>query len=165
MFFSGPARAQFAQLVQEIVSGFLVVPVIAGVVDFDREAGNFGGSGCFIESNFVGENGPPAGPDKSWVVGFGSFFERVLAEEIGGRGRELGEQIVFGGDALAIVNAGGVGHGRAGGERVGRGVGHVGDEDRNLLRGIGSLGKASTFDGGEMLADGIDLGDGRAGVN
>jgi hypothetical protein len=53
----------------------------------------------------------------------------------------------------------------SGGERVGRSVGHVGDEDRNLLRGIGGLGEASAFDGGQMLADGVDLGDGRSGVD
>ena len=89
----------------------------------------------------------------------------MLAKEIGGRRRKLGEQIVFCGDALAIVNAGGIRHGWPGGERVGRGVGHVGDENGNLLCGIGGLGEASTFDGGEMLADGVDFGDGCAGVD
>jgi hypothetical protein len=44
-------------------------------------------------------------------------------------------------------------------------VGHVGDENRNLLRGISGLGEASSLDGGEMFADGVDLGDGRAGVD
>src|SRR4029077_9649491 len=64
---------------------------------------------------------------------------------------------------IAVGDAGGVGHGGAGGERVGRGVGGVGDHKRNLLGGIGGLGGAGAFDGGKVLADGVDLGDGRAG--
>ncbi len=75
------------------------------------------------------------------------------------------DEIVFGGDAFAIMNGCGIGHGRAGGERVGRIVGHIGDENRNLLRGISGLGEASSFDGGEMFADGVDLGDGRSGMD
>src|ERR1700687_6102771 len=86
-------------------------------------------------------------------------------KKIGNGTGELIDEVVFGGDALAVTDGSGIGHGGAGGERVGRIVGHVGDENRDLLGGIGGLGKASALDGGEMFADGVDLGDGRAGVN
>ena len=89
----------------------------------------------------------------------------MLTEEIGNGTWELLDEIVFGGNALAVMNGSGIGHGGAGSERVGCIVGHVGDENRNLLRGIGGLGQASAFDGGEMFADGVDLGDGRARVH
>src|SRR6202158_2944002 len=86
-------------------------------------------------------------------------------KKIGNGTGELIDEVVFGGDALAVTDGSGIVHGGAGGERVGRIVGHVGDENRNLLGGIGCLGEASSLDGGEMFADGVDLGNGRAGVD
>ena len=77
--------AQFAKPIQKIVGGFLVGPVVAGVVDFDGEAGGVGRCGGFIDRHFVGEHGPPAGADKRRIIGFRSLFEGVLTEEIGGR--------------------------------------------------------------------------------
>src|SRR5208337_1766162 len=109
--------------------------------------------------------GPPAGAHEGGIVGLGSFFEGALAEEVGNGRWKLRDQIVVRGNALAVVDGSGIGHGGARGEGVGRGVGDVGDENRNLLGGKGGMGEASTFDGGEVLADGVDGGDGRAGVD
>src|SRR5580700_1076810 len=86
-------------------------------------------------------------------------------EKFAGGMRKLREQAVLPGDAVTILVGGGVGHSRAGGESVGGVVWNVGDEERNLLRGKRGLREASAFDRGKMFADGIDFGDGRAGVN
>src|SRR5713226_3728596 len=157
--------SQVAQTVEQVGGCFVVGPVVAGVIDFDGETGAGGGGGGFIDGYFVGEYGPPARANESGVVGFGGLVERMPMEEVGNGFWELIDEIVFGGDPLAVLNGSGIGHGGAGGERVGRIVGHVGDENRNLLSGIRGLGEASALDGGEMFADGIDLGDRRAGMN
>ena len=157
--------AQFAQTVEQVGGGFVVGPVVAGVIDFNGETGAGGGYGSFIDGHFVREHGPPARADESGIVGFWRLVESMLTEKIGYGFGELIDKVVFGGDALAVMDGSGIGHGGAGGERVGCIVGHVGDKNRNLLGGIGCLGEASALDGGEMFADGVDLGDGCAGVH
>src|SRR6266852_4857387 len=162
---AGNFASQFAQTGEQVGGSFFVGPVVAGVIDFDGETGAGGASGSFIAGNFVREHGPPASADESGVVGFGRLVERMLTKKIGNGTGELIDEIVFGGDAVAVMNGSGIGHGGAGGERVGCIVGHVGYKNRNLLRGIRCLGEASALDGGEMFADGIDLRDGRSGVD
>ena len=73
--------AQFAQAVEQVVGGFVVGPVVAGVIDFDGETGAGGGCGGFIDGHFVREHGPPASADESGVVGFGRLVESMLAEK------------------------------------------------------------------------------------
>src|ERR1019366_3252843 len=157
--------AQFPQTVKQVVGGFVIGPVIAGVMDFNGKTSVGGGYGGFIDSDLIREHGPPARADERGVVRFWRLVEGMLAEEIGDGCGKLIDEVVFGGDGLAVLDGSGIGHSGAGGERVGGGVGHIGDKNRNLLGRIGGLRQASALDGGEMFANGIDLSDGSAGVH
>ena len=75
------------------------------------------------------------------------------------------QHAVFLGDGVAVFDRGGIRHGRARGQRVGGIVGDIGDQQRYLLSCGGSDRHPSTLDGREMLANGVDLGNGRAGVH
>src|ERR1019366_9180032 len=117
--------AQFVQTIEQVGGGFVVGPVVAGVIDFDGETGAGGGYGSFIDGDLVREHGPPASTDESGVVGFWRLVEGMPKEKIGNGFGELIDEVVFGGDALAVMDGSGIGHGGAGGERVGCIVGHV----------------------------------------
>ena len=112
------ARADHAA-VEQVIGRLVVGPVIAGVIDFDGETSARRRDRGFFDHDLIRKHCPPARADKCRVVGFGRLIEGVLAEETGNRLRELIDEIVFGGDALAVVNGSGIGHGGSGSERVG----------------------------------------------
>ena len=63
----------------------------------------------------------------------------------------------------SIRQRGGIGHPRPGGDGRRVVAGHIGDEQVEKMGRGTSLGQATTFDGGEVLAQAVDLADSCAG--
>src|SRR5580658_7078719 len=157
--------AQFPQAIEQMAGSFVIRPVVARNVYLYGKTGAGGGSGGFIDGNLVGEHRPPARAHEGRVVGFWRLFKSVLTKQPGDRHRKLAYEMIFFRYLVAVVNRGRVGHGRSRGQSVGGVVGYIGNQNRSLLSGIGSLGQATSLNCGQVLADGIDLRDGRAGMD
>ena len=154
--------AQDAQAGEEVVGCGATVPVVAGVVEDDVEAERLGvASGCCGQVVGIEEDAGAGGE----LVGLGRLGEAGVLEEALDGGGEAFEEVVAGEDGATVVEGGGVGHGGAGGDGVEEAAGDVGDEERDADGGVGRGGEAAAFDGGEVLADAVDLGDGGAAVD
>ena len=185
--------AQRVEALEQVAGGVGVVPVVATVVDHGVVAGFFGqGAGVFdqvvageqdfedrIAESLVFAAHGGGGGDAACGTGLGPWelgqegrkpalvsrrFGQVFALKEGADGgRKFGGEVVAGEQFADLGDGGVVGRGGAGGERVERAQGHVGNQQADL-GGVGrGHGQASALDGGEVLAEGIDLVDGRAG--
>ena len=93
----------------------------------------------------------------------GRLGQVFALEEGADGGRELGSEIVLCQQFADFGDGGVVGRSGTGGERVERAQRHVGQQQADL-GGFGrGHGQAAALDGGEVLAQGVDLVDGRAG--
>src|SRR5438132_3092256 len=102
---------------------------------------------------------------ESGINRFGGFFQRPSIKEFANGSWELLKHSILLRDGMTITDSGGIWHSRAGGKRIGRVVGDIGNQQGNLLRWCRSLRQPPTLDRRKMFSDGIDLDDRRTGEN
>ncbi len=96
---------------------------------------------------------------------FGVSSNAVALKQFPRRLRKLFQQIVLLGDAITILDRSRIGHGRTGSKRVGRAVGHIRHQQRNLLRRRRRLRQPSTLHCGKMFAHRVDFSNRRSGMH
>ncbi len=134
-----------------------IIPIVTTVIYLHREAAHRRLRNRVLPRCLVGKYVPEPRPVERRIPILRCLVQQPFVEELPNGMGKLFQEPVLPHDLVTLVHRGGIRHRRPRSQRIRRAVGHVGNENGNLLRGSSHPGQPSALSRRKMFAHGVDL--------